>query len=193
MEEYSAKRTELRQQMKNRRDQLSGNDVEKYSNTITRRLTELEPVRKANNIMCYSGIRNEVDLKPLIESQSISRTVLLPRTKKNGDMEAVKFTDWEHTRRSAYGILEPEGDAYPLDKIDVVIVPGLVFDFKGYRLGYGKGYYDRFLKQLHPGAFICGAAYEFQVVERVFPHEHDLPVHWIVTEKSELVINWDYF
>jgi 5-formyltetrahydrofolate cyclo-ligase len=123
----------------------------------------------------------------------MARTVLLPRTKKTGDMEAVKFTGWEHILRSPYGILEPEGEAYPVDEIDVVIVPGLVFDFKGYRLGYGKGYYDRFLKQLRPEAFICGVAYEFQVVEKVFPHEKDLPVHWIVTEKSELVIDWDYF
>lgn len=193
MEDYTAQRNELRRQMKTRREQLSGKEVQEYSSIITHKLMELEPVRKARNIMFYSSIRNEVDVRSLIESQSMFSTVLLPRVEENGDMAAVKFTGWEQTCHSSYGILEPQGEAYPVDKIDAVIVPGLVFDFKGYRLGYGKGYYDRFLKQLRPGAFMCGVGYEFQVVEKTFPHEQDLPVHWIVTEKSELVIDWDYF
>lgn len=193
MEDYTARRNELRRQMRIRREKLSRKEVQEDSRIISHKLMELEPVRKANNIMCYSSIGNEVDLQFLIESPSMSNTILLPRVEKNDDMAAVKFTGWEQTGRSSYGILEPQGDAYPVDKIDVVIVPGLVFDYNGYRLGYGKGYYDRFLKQLRPGAFICGVGYEFQVVEKVFPHEKDLPVDWIVTEKSELVIDWDYF
>jgi 5-formyltetrahydrofolate cyclo-ligase len=129
-DDFTAKRNELRMQMKSRREKLSQQEADKNSNLIIHRLMELQPIRKGHNIMCYSSFKNEADLKLLIDSHSMAGTILLPRTKENGDMEAVEFTGWEHTYRSKYGILEPEGEAYPVNEIDAVIVPGLVFDFK---------------------------------------------------------------
>ena len=79
-----------------------------------------------------------------------------------------------------------------VSQIDVVLVPGLVFDSSGHRLGYGKGYYDRFLSLLYPHTFICGVCYDFQVADNVFPHPGDIPMHCIVTEKSEIVIKRFY-
>ena len=83
--------------------------------------------------------------------------------------------------------------AFAVDKIDVVIVPALVFDANGYRLGYGKGYYDRFLPDLNKQCFKCGVCYEFQVVNNIYPHPGDVPVHWIVTDHSEIAVDWDFF
>ena len=104
-----------------------------------------------------------------------------------------EWTGWEDIQAGPFGIREPLGKAFDPRLIEAVLVPGLVFDYKGYRIGYGKGYYDRFLPHLSDSAFICGVCYEFQVVENIFPHQHDIPMHWIVTDHSELVISWDYF
>ncbi|MGI5922056.1 MAG: 5-formyltetrahydrofolate cyclo-ligase [Syntrophomonadaceae bacterium] len=193
MDDKGLARDKLRRQMKRRREQLSASQVQEFSHLIMHKLAELEPVKRARSIMYYAAINHEVDLGPLIEREYLSRHVLLPRIEANGLMAAVQYTGWSRTHESRFGILEPEGAAYPVENIDVVIVPGLVFDFNGYRLGYGKGYYDRFLARLSPRTFICGVGYEFQIIDNIFPHEKDLPVHWIVTEKSELVIDWNYF
>lgn len=193
MKDNAAIRNKLRQDMTNQREKLSSEEVDKFSNTIIHRLADLEPVREAQTIMCFSNIKNEINLQPLLEEYKKTMTILLPRVCEDGIMEAIAYTDRDHTRPGPFGIMEPEGEPYPADQIDVILVPGLVFDYKGFRLGYGRGYYDRFLTRLRKEAFICGLCYDFQVVKNVFPHQQDVPVHWIVTEKSELVLNWDFF
>lgn len=175
------------------RSRLTSRQVQDYSRVIATRLQDLYPVIQANTIMGFAGIDNEVDLTPWLQEWSGSRTVLLPRVEEKGRLAAVRFEGWEQTRPGGFGIREPVGSPVSPSDIEVVIVPGLVFDGKGYRLGYGKGYYDRFLKLLPPQTFICGVCYDFQVVDTVWPHEGDVPMHWIVTERSELAINWDFF
>lgn len=144
--------------------------------------------------MAYASINNEVDLVPLMGKwHQEGRTILLPRVEANGRMEAVKWTGWDKVKSGPFGIREPLGEPFDPDQIDAVLTPGLVFDYKGFRLGYGKGFYDRFLPRLNESAFICGVCYEFQVIENAYPHKEDIPMHWIVTDHSELVINWNYF
>jgi 5-formyltetrahydrofolate cyclo-ligase len=180
--------------MGEKRASLSSNQVETYGRLITGKLSELEPMVSARSIMGFASINNEVDLRFFLEEQAKrGKTILLPRVERDGTLAALAFTGWQHTRPGAFNILEPLGLAVSTQDIDVVIVPGLVFDGHGFRLGYGKGYYDRFLKILPKNTFICGVCYDFQVVNDVCPHAGDIPVHWIVTEKSELAINWDFF
>lgn len=195
MEKKVRDRQTLRREIGNRRDALSPEQVTAYSRSITNKLMILEPLLNARTIMGYASIRNEVDLHFFLDEQAArGRTILLPRVEKNGMLAAVEFTGWQHTRPGAFNIMEPRtADHFDIGDIDAVIVPGLVFDGKGYRLGYGKGYYDRFLKTLSKNTFICGVCYDFQIVDNVDPHTEDVPVHWIVTEKSELAVNWDFF
>jgi len=184
----------LRKNMMVERNKLSPAQVRELSRKIAYKLWQLEPIRMAKVIMGFASIRNEVDLTPFMEQAGTkNKVILLPRIGQGGEMEAVEFRGWEYTAKGRYGIREPLGKPYAAENIDAVLVPGLVFDGNGYRLGYGKGYYDRFLKLLGKSVFICGVCYEFQLVENVFPHESDIPMHWIVTDKSELAINWDYF
>ncbi|QGT98755.1 5-formyltetrahydrofolate cyclo-ligase [Candidatus Syntrophocurvum alkaliphilum] len=184
---------QIRDEMIKKRNRLSNEEVEEYSANIRNTLKELEPVRKAQNIMLFSNIKSEVNIRPLIEELSTQKTVLLPRVEKNGNMVAVGFTGWKNMKNGPFSIKEPIGEPFLPDQIDVVIVPGLAFDDSGNRIGYGKGYYDRFLKRVREDTFLCGVCYEFQVVEKLYPQEADVPVHWIVTNQSELVIDWDYF
>ena len=194
MEWPDQRRQPLRDEMAKRRADLSPAQVEDYNQLITHKLLELEPIINGRSIMAFASIGNEVDLRIFMENQiNQGKTILLPRVEKGGRLAAIEFKGWQHTQAGVFGIREPSGvPASPLE-IDVVIVPGLVFDGHGYRLGYGKGYYDRFLAQIPKNAFICGVCYDFQVIDDIFPHDGDVPMHWIVTERSELVVNWDFF
>ena len=83
-----------------------------------------------------------------------------------------------------FGILEPiELAKITYKSIDMVLVPGVIFDKNGYRLGYGLGYYDRFLNKL-PKAVKVGLCFDFQVMDKVPREEHDIPVDYIVTDKE---------
>ena len=99
---------------------------------------------------------------------------------------------WEELKSGAYGILEPEEiRAIEPHKIDVAIVPGIAFDFRGYRIGYGKGYFDRLLAKMD--AMKVGIAFDFQLVEEI-PHEkHDIKMDVIITEKRILQLNHMFY
>ena len=186
-------RDNLRRQMMSRRNKLFHLEVDTLSGQVCRRLEELQPLKQAKVIMGFSSIRNEVNLRPWFQKlQNQGRTILLPRV-EGENLQAVEFRPGEDMGRGSFGIQEPLGEPFAVDKIDVVIVPGLVFDANGYRLGYGKGYYDRFLPRLNQQCFKCGICYEFQVVDNVYHHPGDVPVHWIVTDQSEIAVNWNFF
>jgi len=187
----SDKRDELRQRILAMRQQLNSVRVDEASQMVVKRLYELEPVKKARSIMIYNSIKNEINLDAFLLQKD--RDILLPHINREGLLEAIKFTGWENMVQTAMGIYEPIGPPYPLKNIDVVLVPGLVFDGNGYRLGYGRGYYDRFLCRLNKHTFICGICFDFQVVNTVYPQAHDVRMDWIVTERSELVLDWSYF
>lgn len=187
-------RQELRNRMKSLRAAMSPEQVNTYSAAICVRLLELAPLRQSQRIMVFAAIDNEVDLSSYISRlQKNGKNIFMPRTGKDGNLEVAEFTGWQDTKAGVFGIREPMAAQVDPGRIEAVIVPGLVFDVHGYRLGYGKGYYDRFLRSLSPQVFACGVCYEFQVVDDVCPHGSDMPVHWIVTERSELAINWDFF
>ena len=146
----------------------------------------------AQIVMGYMSIRNEVDLKPVFARAAQKRQDPGPSRVEGGNTPH-PCSDPGAMKLSRFGILEPAGPPVEPEKIDAVLVPGLAFDYQGYRIGYGRGYYDRFLPRLRKDAFTCGVCYEFQVVVSVFPHEQDCPVKWIVTERSELMIDQRYF
>jgi 5-formyltetrahydrofolate cyclo-ligase len=189
---HDLQRDNLRTVMKQKRQELSSKEISAASQIIADKLNELVPLRRAQYIMGFCPIKGEVDVSVFLKKQQRQgKTILLPRVNPQGQLEAVQYKADASLIPGSYGIPEPQGEA--VQSVDAVLVPGLVFDGRGYRLGYGKGYYDRFLSQLPKKVFICGVCYEFQVVDDVFPHEGDFPMHWVMTEKSELVIDWSFF
>ncbi|SHG38896.1 5-formyltetrahydrofolate cyclo-ligase [Thermosyntropha lipolytica DSM 11003] len=187
------KRDELRRIISEKRKSLTPEEVEGLSRRICEKLGQIDKIAHARVIMGFSSIRNEVNLMPWLETLRREKIIVLPRVIDEENMEAIEYRGREYTKSGPFGIVEPVGEPFDPQKIDVVLVPGLVFDVKGYRLGYGRGYYDRFLPRLRKDAFLCGVCYDFQVVETVYPHAADFPVHWIVTDKSEVAVNWNYF
>lgn len=164
---------------------LTPEEVKEKSEIIISYLKELTPLNQAKAIMGYAPFRNEVDIMPWLYEKRLSGVrVMLPRViKGTNDMEPVLLTE-EAMREGSYGIKEPEGPAQPLSGIEALIVPGVVFDREGYRIGYGAGFYDRFIPRLNPETFICAVAFELQLVDKVPREPNDRRIPYLVTEKG---------
>ncbi|WP_270840039.1 5-formyltetrahydrofolate cyclo-ligase [Peptacetobacter hiranonis] len=178
----------LRKSVLSFRISLDKNDVLSMSDDIFRQFLSIEKIQTSSRFMLYVDFRNEVATRDIISKLlDLDKEVYLPVTLKN-DKKLIpkRIFSLDDLVSGAYGILEPNVDAPIIDPslLDVVVVPGSVFDKKGYRTGYGGGYYDRFLK--NTDAIRVGVCFDFQLVDDVFPEEHDKKMDFIITEKNFL-------
>jgi 5-formyltetrahydrofolate cyclo-ligase len=175
---------QLRQQCLQQRTQLLETERATLSAQLCQRLLQLPLYRKARTILFYMAIRAEVDLTPAIEhAWQAEKCVCLPRVQQAARrIDAIPVTDWSQLQPGAYGILEPEPSlsAIPLEQLDLVLTPGVAFDRRGYRLGYGGGYYDRLFAQ-QSDLQRMGIAYPQQIVPTVYPEPHDQPLQYLLT------------
>jgi 5-formyltetrahydrofolate cyclo-ligase len=138
----------------------------------------------AKIIGAYFATGSEVKTDLLIgEAKRLGKVVALPRAEK----DMINFYEISSTSElvaGRFGVMEPL-PVRPAHTIDLIVVPGIAFDKKGYRLGYGKGYYDRYLSEKKP-QFAIGLAYNFQLLESL-PHDaHDVKMDAISTEDGIL-------
>ncbi|WP_052569789.1 5-formyltetrahydrofolate cyclo-ligase [Endomicrobium proavitum] len=176
------------------RNRLDALNISSYSGMIFAKICELPVYQKAKTVMFYLSYGSEVLTDPMITSSIGSgKSVVVPAIASPGDaqMTAVKLSNIEAANQFVYGVRQPEIDEENVvakEDIDVVFVPAIVFDVNGYRTGYGKGYYDRWLKGV-PVEKTVGIAFDFQVADKVPFGEFDLPVGTIVTEKRIIYAN----
>jgi 5-formyltetrahydrofolate cyclo-ligase len=155
---------------------------------IRHRFIELTEEHGFNLVMVYFSIDNEVETYELAkELLRMGKTVCAPVTDKRKRRLLTYTVDKvpDHLVEGSYGIPEPsrdEGRPVEPEMIDAVVVPGVAFDVRGYRIGYGAGYYDRFLPSCSRAIFI-GLAFEIQVVDRIPNDEWDMPLHMVITEE----------
>ena len=178
--------------MRNKRDALSKKEKSRLSAKIEKKLFALSRFKTARTVMFYVTHRSEADTSNMIRrSLSIGKIVAVPKVQpgKNGKMLAVRIRSLEKDlERGIYGVFEPKLERCEVltrKKIDLVLVPGLAFDVKGFRVGYGKGYYDKWLKSFSPKKRI-GLAFDFQLIKSVPKTKRDARVGLIVTERKEL-------
>lgn len=182
-------RNRLRKEILARRDALTAEQRQQNSIAILEKLWQFEKFRQATTVFIYVHFRSEVETLPIINKCLVEKKqVAVPLTDTNDNrLLPYSITDPERQLRPGYcGIPEPDpAVAVPIDpkRIDMVILPGSVFDTTGGRLGYGGGYYDRFLESDAPRAFRIGIAYELQVVPAIPLLPHDQKVHTLITEK----------
>lgn len=145
--------------------------------------------QQAGTIFTFVNMpKSELPTQRLIKAAfSQGKRVAAPVIAGKGLMEAYEFNDLAELQVDAYGILAPNPRIHrqlsPQD-IDLVIVPGLAFDRRGYRIGRGGGYYDRYLPRLSQKASTVGWTAERFVLQKVPVHPHDVPVKYIVTEQG---------
>lgn len=151
-------------------------------NAIAARLFDAPFYASAKTVMTYLSYKSEPDtLGILARMLADGKTVCAPVCYENGRMEAYAFEDVGVLVPSVLGILEPpqQRRIFPAE-IDLCLVPGCCFNEKGHRIGYGGGYYDRYL-QTFPGV-TCGLFYDCLKTE-FLAEETDIPLHYIITEK----------
>lgn len=189
----SLEKNALRQEFLRAREGLAKTDVDQKSALIIEKLVALNEYKKCNVIMCYVNFKNEViTQKLIIDSMAAGKKVVVPAVMHHSseggkEIIACEIKDFERDLEpGTFGILEPKKNKIGIiepEKIDFIVVPGVVFDSSKNRIGYGAGYYDRFLSKTRRGCIKAGLAFEMQIASRIPAEEWDVSLDLIVTEE----------
>ena len=180
---------ELRKNILLARKSMPDLEVAQKSQLILEKVLTLSEYSSAKVIMLYLDFRNEVATGDLVhKALAAGKRVLIPITDiKNTALLPSEIINYpEDITEGTWGIPEAKKEAVrPVDpiEIDMVIVPGVAFDTKGNRLGYGGGFYDRFLLRTKPDTTFVALAFELQIKDQVYPEKHDHPVHYVISEE----------
>lgn len=171
------------------RDSLPKENQEKMSEIIQTKVLNLYEFVSATTVAAYHPIGSEVGTQKILSLVlNLNKHLLLPRVEDENKIIFAEVKDLENDLQvGKYNIMEPKSYCMKVDKMDLVLVPGIAWDESGHRLGYGKGYYDRYLANIQTKSI--GLAYDLQVLENI-PHEkNDFRVNMIITEKRVLTIH----
>lgn len=171
-----------------RRDQP---DKDNLSRRIVGAFMALPEYALADTVLFYVDVRDEVrtrsDLPIALES---GKTIVVPWCNPNGELELFRLTSMQQLEVGMYDILEPSPEIRTdpdhqvhAREVDLIMVPGVCFDFHGARIGHGKGYYDKLLARTRPDALRIAVAFECQMFEHIPTDAHDALMDTIVTEE----------
>ena len=186
--EYKIK---LREKFKAIRLNYSPEQKAKLDNDIIERLMRTYQYKNASTILCYVSTPLEVDTRLLIKKAlEDGKRVAVPKCKpETTTMDFYLINSFDDLEKGTFGVLEPIPSRCEIYEGNdgICIVPGLCFDYAGYRLGYGKGYYDRFLTNYSQTKI--GICYNDCVQQRLFHGRYDVPVDLLITEKYLRITN----
>jgi 5-formyltetrahydrofolate cyclo-ligase len=175
----------LRRLMLDRRKALTNEECREKSALIQQRIVSLAEYMAAEVVALYSSINKEVEMDLVLkDALSSGKKVVLP-VMSDGVLLFRVLTDAEGMRPGAFGILEPCecGEIIDPAQTDIIVLPGVAFDVRGHRVGYGKGCYDKALHRLEGEGKLVAACYDFQLVNGIKGEPHDIRVDMIVTEQ----------
>lgn len=170
------------------RNRQSIGEVQQKSEDVVDQVLLLNEYVRARGIACYVSKDTEVDTRVLIRtSLDRGKRVLIPVVKK-GEVELF-FSEIKDLGKElapgTFGILEPKPEfvrQVDLDTVDLMFVPGIAWDKEGYRLGWGRGYFDRVIQKLPSHVKSAGLAFNLQLINRVPRDQFDVPVDMVITE-----------
>ena len=175
---------ELRTEIRNRKRQFTQAQLGELSLSIIMQLKKNPHLRKAQTILLYYSLPDEVNTHEWIdELVAEGKKVLLPVVTDGENMILREYTGKKDLKEGNYHILEPSGTLFPekrYGEIEVGIIPGMSFDDKGHRLGRGKGYYDRFLSKAKDARKI-GICFPFQLFEHIPTDIHDIKMDMVLS------------
>ncbi len=179
-----------RKQFMQKRDALSTEEIIEKSAEIKEKLFSVKDLWTAQKVMVYISFKSEVQTREIIlELLKRKKKVVVPVI--DFKKEVIHLSQLKDFNKelfpNKYGIFQPlEKFVRPFNKkdLDFIIVPGIVFDKKGNRIGFGKGYYDKFLKGISKKVPVVALAFSNQISKKVVCEKHDIPVQKIITEKE---------
>lgn len=157
------------------------------SRSITERLLQSACYQQAGCVFCYVSIKEEIDTMPLLARALADGKVLcVPKCGAHGNMTARRIYALTELQPGAFGIPEPSDTAeqIPAERIDLIVVPALACDSAGYRLGYGGGYYDRYMARC--GAVSVALCDGSRLVDQLPIAPFDQKCQYIITERQVL-------
>lgn len=171
----------IRKAVKERVAAMSETDKQMEADVLFSYLENLEQVRNSKKILLYHPMTDEIDVMKAVRKWAETKEIYLPAI-EGDDIVIRQYKSEQDLKVGKYGILEPVGAVLDNpEEIDLVIVPGRAFDIRGYRLGRGKGYYDRLLPKMR--AIKIGVCFDCQYIFRVPAEEHDIPMDYVVCRK----------
>ena len=186
LEGYEKKRA-LRAQTLALRNSKPASELDQLSSEITARLLEFPTVKEALTISTYLNVGSEVRTRGFVDwALGNGKRIIVPVVERaNKRLIFSEFKAPEELGRGPHGIPEPKREfrrPVALEQADLILVPGVAWDRKGFRIGYGAGYYDRSINALRTHITTVGLAYEFQFISSVPRSRYDQRVDKIVTE-----------
>ena len=178
---FSTKK-DIRKNMLSKRNLMNSNEVREYSDEIFENFCDLN--FDFQRVMIYLSFKNEVMTERFISQLKFAQKhVSIPYCIDDLSMDAVKLVDFDEFKVNKYDILEPENPVkINKNTIELCIIPGVAFDGFGARIGFGKGYYDRFLKDTN--ILKIGLCYDFQIMKNPLPSDiNDIKMDYIISEK----------
>ncbi len=173
---------ELRRIIGEKKRAMSAQEIDAASARLAARLTAMEQYRRAGSLFAYIAFNQEVRTVPVIRrAWADGKRVAVPKI-VGREMSFFWIDSFDCLRKGPLGIPEPmEGAPAADDDSALVLVPGLAFDAAGNRVGYGGGYYDRYLAAhpLHPTAALC---YGFQMLDSIESDPFDIPVNVVIAD-----------
>ena len=183
----------LRNKILEIRDSLDNNEKELMDNKIFNELINTDLYIKAKNIFIYLSFGSEIETKNIInKALEDKKEVYIPKIyKEDKTMKAVRLKSFRELKENSMGILEPIDDSDFIEKenLDLIIVPGAVFDYYGNRIGYGGGYYDRYLEHIRKINNKVVLAYDLQIVDFIESEAHDISFDYIITNTKFMEAN----
>lgn len=178
----------IRKKMLLKRKQIDPETKKDWDERIYASIIQDPDYINSKTVFLFHSFNNEIETRNLIEhALNASKHVYIPRV-EGRVMRIYQIHDLSNLVKNSMGILEPGDLSKPFteERIDFILMPGLAFDQKGGRIGYGGGFYDRFLMTLESLDNISkvAIAYDFQVIDFVPMNKHDIPVDRIITEKG---------
>ena len=178
-------KSELRKQVLHEMKAISQEQKQFIDQALTEQLLQHPFYQEAKVIATYLSFPHEFQTQELIEQAlKDGKKVLIPKTYPKGRMDFVIY-DPQQLVKTSFGLLEPQGVLEVVDasQIDLIHVPGLAFTTEGYRIGYGGGYYDRYLK--HFSGNTLSTVYPCQIRDFI-PEDHDIPVQEVLVDERNL-------
>lgn len=173
------KKDDIRRAIRAHKTILSDSERRQAASRVFSRLEQSAAFILADHILMYHSLPDELSTIEFLEKWHSTKRFYLPRV--NGvNLEILPY-DRSHMRLGAFHIEEPDGDEVtPFERIELVVVPAVAYDREGNRVGRGKGYYDRLLRDTK--AATVGVGYDFQLVDSIDTEDHDVAVDIVITE-----------
>ena len=188
---------EIRSYQKELRDKLTGEEQQNLSNSIRQRLFESKEYLDCKRLFTFVSFRSEVDTIQIIQNALMDgKSVYIPKV-EDDILEFYEIKSMNHLHPSKFGVLEPVGEEeyryIPVQdnrQDNLILLPGLAFDSLGNRIGYGGGFYDKYLSS-HPEAefYKVALAYDFQLMDKIPSEKFDRKADAVLTPSQRIICN----